>query len=327
MAPPESSADSGGMAAPGMSDALSYRRLVVPLDGSDLAEQALPYAEVLARLAGVPLRLVRVIDPAHLGTPLGALLSSDALTLELLLEDERIAARDSLEPIAQNLRDRGQVVTVEYRRGPAAHELLAATQPGDMLVMVTHGRGGLGRWFMGSVAEAVIRRATVPVFLVRASETSPSPPAVQRIIVPLDGSALAEEALPTARALAGSLHVPVHLLIVIDVSAGMALEMATAAVSASRLEETLIRLFTEAETCLAHADERVRKPGVEVTTEVRHGSPGPTILNATQPGDLIVMTSHGRTGPARWMLGSVAEAVVRRSAVPVLLVRAEAREA
>ena len=324
---PDSSADSGETSASGASDVLGCHRVVVPLDGSDLAEQALPYAEVLTRLTGAPLHLVRVIDPAHLGTPLGALLSSDALTLALLLEDERMAARDSLEHVAQDLSDRGQEVTVEYRQGLAADEMLAATRPGDLLVMVSHGRGGLGRWFLGSVAEAVIRRATVPVFLVRASETSASSPAVQRIVVPLDGSALAEEALPTARALAERLHVPVHLLTVIHVSAGTALELATAAVSASRLEETLIRLFTEAETCLANADERVRQSGVTVTTEVRHGSPGPTIVDATQPGDLIVMTSHGHSGFARWMLGSVAEAVVRRSTVPVLLVRAEAREA
>lgn len=314
------------MAAPGAPAAVSYRRVVVPLDGSDLAEQALPHAEALALLTGAPLHLVRVIDPAHLGTPLGALLSSDALTLALILEDERIAARDSLERIAQDLRDRGQVVTVEYQQGSAADELLAVTQPGDLLVMVTHGRGGLGRWFLGSVAETVIRRTTVPVLLVRASEMSPMPPAIQRIVVPLDGSTLAEEALPTARAMAGRLHVPVHLLTVIDISGATTLELATAAVSASRLEETLLRLFTEAEISLANAEEQVLQPGAKVTTEVRYGSPGPTIVDATQPGDLIVMTSHGHSGFARWMLGSVAEAVVRRSAVPVLLVRSAGSE-
>jgi nucleotide-binding universal stress UspA family protein len=168
MAPPDSSAGPAEMGAPESSDALVYRRIVVPLDGSELAEQALPHAEALARLTGAPLHLVRVIDPTHLGTPLGTLLSTDAVALELLLEEERIAAREYLGRIEGDLRDRRHAVTVEYRPGRAADELLAAAQPGDLLVMATHGRSGLGRWFVGSVAEAVLRQSWVPVLLVRA---------------------------------------------------------------------------------------------------------------------------------------------------------------
>jgi nucleotide-binding universal stress UspA family protein len=173
MAPPDSSAGPAEMGAPESSDALVYRRIVVPLDGSELAEQALPHAEALARLTGAPLHLVRVIDPTHLGTPLGTLLSTDAVALELLLEEERIAAREYLGRIEGDLRDRRHAVTVEYRPGRAADELLAAAQPGDLLVMATHGRSGLGRWFLGSVAEAVIHRSSVPVLLVRATPPAP----------------------------------------------------------------------------------------------------------------------------------------------------------
>lgn len=324
MAPPESSAGPGEMGTPESSDALVYRRIVVPLDGSALAEQALPHAEALAQMTGAPLHLVRVMDPTHLGTPLGTLLSADAVALELLLEDERIAAREYLERIEGDLLDRRQAVTVEYRPGRVANELLAAAQPGDLLVMTTHGRSGLGRWFLGSVAEEVVRRATVPVWLVRVSDTESTPPAIRRIVVPLDGSPLAEEALPAARALATRLHVPVRLVTVIDVSGTLALELAAAAVSTSRLEETLIRLFAEAESRLARACERLRHAGVETNTEVRHDSPAQAIVAAAQPGDLIVMTSHGRTGLSRWFLGSVAEAVIRRASVPVLLVRSTA---
>ena len=323
MAPPESSAGPGEMGTPESSDALVYRRIVVPLDGSALAEQALPHAEALAQMTGAPLHLVRVMDPTHLGTPLGTLLSADAVALELLLEDERIAAREYLERIEGDLLDRRQAVTVEYRPGRVANELLAAAQPGDLLVMTTHGRSGLGRWFLGSVAEEVVRRATVPVWLVRVSDTESTPPAIRRIVVPLDGSPLAEEALPAARALATAAaraRPPRHRHRRVR---DMALELAAAAVSTSRLEETLIRLFAEAESRLARACERLRHAGVETSTEVRHGlPPGQAIVDAAQPGDLIVMTSHGRTGLPRWFLGSVAEAVIRRASVPVLLVRA-----
>lgn len=150
-----------------------YRRIVVPLDGSELAEQALPQAEALAHLTGAPLNFVRVIDPAGQGTLRTVMFHTDALAFQLLLEEERSAARDYLERIEQDVRDRSLTVTVEYRQGPAADELLAILQPGDLLVMATHGRGGLARWFLGSVAEAVVRRTSAPVLLVRATPPAP----------------------------------------------------------------------------------------------------------------------------------------------------------
>jgi nucleotide-binding universal stress UspA family protein len=146
-----------------------YRRIIVSLDGSKLAELALPQAEALAHLTGAPLHLVRVIDPAGQRTLGNVLLHTDALAWQLLLEEERLAARDYLERIEQDVRDRQHTVTIEYRQGSAADELLAIMQPGDLLVMATHGRGGLARWFLGSVAEAIVRRASVPVLLVRAT--------------------------------------------------------------------------------------------------------------------------------------------------------------
>jgi nucleotide-binding universal stress UspA family protein len=113
-------------------------------------------------MTGAPLCLMRILDPTHLGSFDGA------NAMQLWLNDERGAARNYLERLEQNLRDRQVTVTVEYRLGPAEQELLAVLQPGDLLVMATHGRSGLGRWFLGSVAEAVLRRSPVPVLLVRA---------------------------------------------------------------------------------------------------------------------------------------------------------------
>lgn len=322
MGPSERAEGSAG-AAPESNDAVVMRRIVVPLDGSALAEQALPYAEVLASLLGVPIHLVRVIDPTHLSTPLAALLSTDALTWSIVVEDERVAARDYLERISHELQARQRAVTLEYRQGPAADALLAAARPEDLLVMTTHGRGGPARWFLGSVAEAVARRATMPIFLVRANESAPAPPTIRRLVVPLDGSLLAEEALPTAHALATRLDVPVHLVTVIDIAGTLPLELAAAAsVSASRLDEMLIQLHTDAESHLTRACDRLGHVDVVTSTEVLTGAPALAIADATRPGDVIVMTSHGRTGPSRWLLGSVAEAVARRAQVPVLLVRA-----
>ena len=304
-------------------DNAAFRRIVLPLDGSPVAERALPYAEALARLMGAPLHLVRVTDPLRPGSPLANLLAFDAMTLDVWLEGERVAAREYLDHLQVDLQPRQASVTVEHLDGPTADALLASTQPGDLLVMATHGRGGPARWFLGSTAEAVIRRATVPVFLVRADEAAPSQPHLGRVVVPVDGSEFAEEALPIARDLATRLGIPIHLITVIDVSGITSLDIAVAAISAESLEDNLIQLFTEAERDIAHACEQLGETRTQLTTDVLHGAPGLAIPNAVHPGDLIVMTTHGRSGPARWVLGSVAEAVVRRSTVPVLLMRVE----
>jgi nucleotide-binding universal stress UspA family protein len=143
-----------------------YARVVVPLDGSELAERVLSHAETLARLLGASLHLVRVVDVARVER-YGAI-AVEYAALDLLLEDERVAAREYLAATERDLGERGFTVTTELREGVSSREILAATKPDDLLAMATHGRGGLARWFLGSVAEEVVRRATVPVLLVRA---------------------------------------------------------------------------------------------------------------------------------------------------------------
>lgn len=300
--------------------ALKVVRVVAPLDGSDTAAEALPAAESLAALFAAPLHLVRVVDPQHLDTPLNALLQGDALALALAVEMERESARQALATTAAGLAQRADTATVEVREGDAATEILAAVQPGDLLVMSTHGRSGPARWVLGSVAETVIRRAAAPVWLVRAGGATPSQ--IQRLVVPLDGSARAEAALPAAAELATRLHLPVHLLTVLDISAGTTLKLTTAALMAGHLEDEVMQLHLAAEHALA--DGLVRLPqGITTSTDVRVGRPAAAIREAVRPGDLVVMTSHGRSGMARVFLGSVAEEVVRHAPAPVLLIRAE----
>lgn len=150
-----------------------FTRVMVPLDGSALAEQALSEAESLAHLQGAPLRLIRVVDPHeidHFGL--------DEFTGRAKL-DERVeaACQDAakyLQQAAREIEERGLTVTTEVRQGNPAREIVAATQPGDLLVISTHGRDGARRWFLGSVAEAVTRHAAVPVLLVRIKETAAS---------------------------------------------------------------------------------------------------------------------------------------------------------
>ena len=147
-----------------------YKRIVVPLDGSDLAERALPQAEALARLAGAPLHLVCVVDLTRLERYGPYALAVPSSAFEQVLAEDDAQALEYLSTIERRLTARGLAATAEVRNGPVAPTLVSLAQPGDLIAMATHGRGGLGRWFLGSVAEAVVRRAPVPVLLIRAQD-------------------------------------------------------------------------------------------------------------------------------------------------------------
>jgi nucleotide-binding universal stress UspA family protein len=155
-----------------------YARLVIPLDGSDLAERALVDAEYLASLTGTPMHLVRVIDTAgsDLAVDYGRL--ADSVDRSVLLADDVDDACQYLDIVARKLADRGVIVSHEVRRGSAAQQLVDAALLGDIYVMASHGRTGLSRWFMGSVAEEVVRRAPVPVLLVKAGMPAKHPDAL-----------------------------------------------------------------------------------------------------------------------------------------------------
>ena len=148
-----------------------YERIVVPLDGSQLAEEAIAHAESLARATGASLHLVRVVDTPPLTRvgPIG--LGVEQAALEAALQKiaaEEVAATEYLAAIQERLVEREAVTSTAVVTGEVVPTLLGTVRPGDLLVMTTHGRTGLARWFFGSVAEAVLRRSQVPVLLVRS---------------------------------------------------------------------------------------------------------------------------------------------------------------
>lgn len=144
-----------------------YQRLVVPLDGSDIAEKALVEAENMAGLTQAPIHLVRVIEFAGQVSDLVYGNMIDSSETISLVADEVDAARQYLEFVARRLLGRGFEISYEVRRGSVALELVDASKPGDLYVMASHGRSGISRWFMGSVAEEVVRRSSVSVLLVK----------------------------------------------------------------------------------------------------------------------------------------------------------------
>jgi len=147
-----------------------YTRIVVPLDGSELAERALPDAERLARLISAPIHLLRVVDLTLLPWYGQFEMSMEYAATEQMLADDSDAASTYLQTIAERLTASGLTAVTEVRRGPTSRSLIDATKPGDLIVMASHGRSGMTRWFLGSVAEEILRHATVPVLLVKAGE-------------------------------------------------------------------------------------------------------------------------------------------------------------
>ena len=147
-----------------------FERIVVALDGSELAERALGPAQELARRLGAPLHLVRIADVTRFQFGMNeAALEYAALGREL--SDEEDEATRYLAAVAARLAADGAAPTTEVRRGFAARQLVDLVRPGDLLVMASHGRTGPRRWLLGSVAEEVVRHAAAPVLLVRAGTT------------------------------------------------------------------------------------------------------------------------------------------------------------
>ena len=147
-----------------------FDRVVVALDGSEIGEAALSKAVELAAAVGAPIHLLRVIDLGRLEQYGAFGLALEASALDLALQDERTATRDYLEATQERLVGQVSAVTTETREGMAAREIVGSLLPTDLLVMASHGRTGIKRWFLGSVAEEVVRHAPTPVMLIRAQE-------------------------------------------------------------------------------------------------------------------------------------------------------------
>jgi nucleotide-binding universal stress UspA family protein len=192
----------------------------------------------------------------------------------------------------------------------------------DLIALATHGRSGLQRWIYESVAEKVLHTAQAPLLLIRPAEEQVQTPAqVNRIVVPLDGSPLAEAALPTAEALATQCKIPLALLRVVEV---VSLTFVDPIGMTGMNYQTMLDSFPEsADTYVNELAARLRAKGVVVETETPMGLPADKIVGYARDhaGSLVVMTTHGRTGLANVLLGSVARRVVQHGNVPTLLVR------
>jgi nucleotide-binding universal stress UspA family protein len=200
-----------------------------------------------------------------------------------------------------------------------------------MIAMASHGRGAVGRAIFGSVADRVARTAPVPVLILRTpDEDVDQSVVVSRIVVPLDGSQLAERALPVARDLSREFAAPVHVVRAVDPASTLPMASgvfgAGPAVSADVTDLIWQEAESDARSTVTAAVSRLQAEGVDASGAILNGSPFFAIREATKPNDLLILTSHGRGGVRRWLLGSVAEKLVREANAPVLLVPAFERD-
>ncbi len=275
------------------------RSILVPTDGSALSARAVPVAEAIARAQGAEIVLVRVVEPWNTsGLGFESYVTSDVY--DEMQEALEIAAQQDLAMMVERIKARGGPArSVVFSGVPGAGLLDSeeAVQP-DLVVIASHGRSGLVRFALGSVTERLVRAGNAPVLVVQASSATDSP--LGSALVPLDGSSLAELALPMVEGLAGKPIRQVRLLRAVN-----------------RSDE-----IAPAQEYLEQVARRLGVMGIDVTVDVAIGEPVPAIAEAATGADLVVLATHGRGGFDRLRHGSVAEQVTRDAHTPVLLVRA-----
>jgi nucleotide-binding universal stress UspA family protein len=313
-----------------------YRSLLVPLDGSAFAEHALPPALAIARRAGAALRLASVATPVA-----EAYAEAVYLAAPDLQEVVKGRHRAYLEDVAGRVRARWDgPVSRAVLEGEVAETLCAdvAGSGADLVVMATHGRGPLGRFWLGSVADELVRRVSVPLLLVRPREQAPDlgrEPELGKVVVALDGTELAEQALGPAVDLAGLMpQAEVVLVRVIRPplpaaylpdAAGVGTEAESILDQVLAVQEQLRR---DAQAYLAGVAERLKARGLRVRARVAvEEQPALALLHAAEEerAGLVALATHGRGGLARLLLGSVADKVIRGATVPVLVQRPRPR--
>lgn len=303
-----------------------FRNILVPLDGSGLAEKALvPAGQIATAMSHhkdgeekVRITLLRAVSPM-------AMLAADPYLYDEMMRMNVDEANAYLNGVASTMSNIPALIVTETTNGSPADAIVQFAEENgvDLIIMSSHGRTGSSRWVYGSVAEKVMHHASCATAIIRA-HVEVSMFENRRILVPLDGSELAEQALEPAMALAATVNSEVYLLRVVvgrepmPESLTPAGEQMEAALGAADARES-----SEAETYLQQVYHRYNNQHLFFDVMHTNGDVADTIINyADQKNfDLIVMSSHGRSGIGRWLHGSVAEKVLRGANCATLIVR------
>lgn len=298
--------------------------ILVPLDGSPLAETILPFVEALARRTHGYVTLLHVT-----AVPEGV---SDHPALDQMVRRDGELAERYLHDQRRRMTAAGIDAVVAVVAARPAEEIVrhAERMDVDVVALATHGRSGIQAWAHGSVADAVLHTTRTPLLLVRPGDQwAAAPHDIERVIVPLDGSWEAETALAVAESIAGE-GLPLVLMRCVEpLSIGFVAD--PSGIPYVGMQSIITAMMQDARDYLEEVAERLRKRGMAVTTEVSVGAAASGIAAYARcsPGSVVVLASHARAGWRRVVLGSVARRVAQIVPTPVVvcpLPRMEARE-
>jgi nucleotide-binding universal stress UspA family protein len=302
-----------------------YKKILVPLDGSKLAEVVLPYAKELAGRLDLDVILLRVCEPIDSESECRSYVEQVAKALKKQSIDVQIRTG---APPQVNIEAHGVVLT-----GHPAEEILGYAENNDidLMLLATHGRSGVRRWDLGGTADKAIRASKIPVWLVRANineEIAHGELTNRTILVPLDGSTFAESVIPHVEMLAkqrGANLVNVVLLKIVE-EPYINADYSAASMNLTWKEHVkLIREHTmqEAEMYLSGVQKRLAAGGLKVSSKVLMGNPIDEIIDfaSLHYPNLVVLASHGYSWPSRWEYGNVTDKLARGISSPIIIVR------
>lgn len=309
-----------------MSDLTALEKVLVPIDTSEVAERAIPWARAVAGDSGEVV-LLEVVPVASAVRSIGGQVIGTAETIQAGYQQ---MAEEQLAAAAEKWFAEGDRVDSVVAAGEPGEQILAVAEKtgADLIVMSSHGRGSIGRFVSGSVADRVVRHAPVPVMVVGPEGDIPADVKIQRVLAPVDNSELSLAALPVAGELAKATGASVQVLHVVVPATDLAMAYpgAAGAIPPIAVDQTYEELTTAGKDLVSQAIATLRDQGVDAHGTVYTGSAASVILDEVKPGDVIVLSSHQRQGFARWVLGSTSMKLIRNGEAPVVVVTRESIE-
>ena len=289
---------------------MAYQKILVPLDGSELAEKALPYTKTIAKLKNSEVVLFAV-----------SITTSGGRRDRLL--------KTYIDVNAKNLKAKGVKVSTAVVYGDVAEEIIeyADKNKMDLIIISTHGYSGIKRWMLGSVTQKVLYGACTPILLIKSKSPEISNVEFKKILLPVDGSPFSEATFPYVEELTRNTNAEVILVEISEPPIVPSYGNRPINPTWEKYRDTLwVELQQHASEYLEKVKSDLGKKGMKIKSQIVKCEVGETAHNIMQLAnkervDLVVIATHGRTGISRWVYGSVANRVVEESVQPILLIR------
>jgi nucleotide-binding universal stress UspA family protein len=300
-----------------------YKKVLVPLDTSELSEMALPYAEELATKLGSELILL------HVGTWADG---EDTADHNIYLSKIKAATEAQIKKSGATVKVKSELLGIPSIVANPPEDILeyADKEKVSLIVMATHGRTGISRWTLGSTANKVARAAQCSILLIRCATYAQGKTHLGKILVTLDGSKPSEAVLPYIEALGSKLKSRITLLNVVEplyhvypYSEGLGYYGAAGVVRVPYTEEEMQPYRDVEEKYMKDVNDKLASKGVKTSYDIRMGSAGEEIIKAEEEmkPDMVAMSTHGHSGFGRFEHGSIADKVLHAGTTPLLLVR------